>query len=94
MDERTRSWVKRLIVGLVIGLVIGSVGSILMVPLGQPDAAEIPFGLGLLISVGALLVAIATWWTRPRVAGLSLGLIGGWLIFWFLIVQLPPFNTM
>jgi hypothetical protein len=77
---------RALVLGIAVGLLVGTLGNILMTPLGEPDAAEIPFALGMLINLFALAVAIATWRPWPRVAGLSLGIIGGWVVYWFLIV--------
>ena len=92
--DATGAWLRELAVGIALGLIVGTLGMVLLIPLGQPDAAEIPFALGIVIDLVAILVAIAAWRERPRIAGLSLGIIGGWGIFWFLLVQLPPFTTM
>ena len=90
----TRSSLRGLIVGFALGLVVGTLGTILMIPLGEPDAAEIPFGIGMLINFVALGIAWAIWRQHPRFAGVCLGITGGWVLFWFVLVQLPPFNTM
>jgi len=58
-----------------------------MLPLGEPDAAEIPLLFGLCISFVALVVAAAaTSRKSPLVAGASLGISVGWAIVWFLLV--------
>lgn len=85
--------VLSLIVGFALGLLIGTLLNILMLPLGEPDAAEIPFALGLLLSAVAVVTGLITLLIGATTASarwlffacVCLGISGGWAIVWLVI---------
>jgi hypothetical protein len=82
-----------------VGLALGIAVPWLLAPLGEPDAAEIPFALGLLAPILGLLLAPVltvvdaltghrptTRTIRRGVLWWAAGAVIGWVLFWFVYV--------
>ena len=81
---------RRLVVALLAGLAISPA----LLPLGEPDAAEIPLFFGFLIGAGALGLGVVLWVSGDRsrtaasILGLGIGASLGWVATWFVVVPL------